>query len=73
MYAASFAFASAHKYEIADNVEGNDVILPEACGCPLHVLGPKVGAGATHTHTRTQTHTMCRIRRSRVQIFPATK
>ena len=56
---ASFAFASAHKYETAGKVEGNDVILTEARGCPLHVLGPKVGAGTTntHTHTHTLTHT----------------
>jgi len=71
MYVASFTVASAHKYETAGNVEGNDVILTEACGCPLHVLGPKVGAGTTYTHART--HTMCRIRRSRVHIFLATK
>jgi hypothetical protein len=58
MYVASFAFASAHKYEIADNVEGNDVILTEACGCPLHVLGPKVRAGTTHARTHTHTHSV---------------
>jgi len=57
MYAASFGYASAHKYETTGNVEGNDVILTEACGCPLHVLGPKVGAGTTHKHARTRAHT----------------
>ena len=40
MYVASFAFVSAHKYETAGNVEGNDVIVTEASRCPLHVLGP---------------------------------
>jgi len=57
MYAVSFAFASAHKYETDGNVEGNDVRLTEACGCPLHVLGPKVGAGTTHARARAHTHT----------------
>ena len=52
MCVASFPFASANKYETADNVEGNDVILTEACGCPLHVLEQKVGVGTTHTHTQ---------------------
>jgi hypothetical protein len=43
MYAATFAFTTANKHETVGNVEGNDVILTEVSGCPLHVLGPNVG------------------------------
>jgi hypothetical protein len=64
MYAVLFAHGSAHKYKTTGNVEGNDVILTEACGCPLHVLGPKVGGrydtytrAHSHTHTHTHAHT----------------